>query len=48
MYHVARLEEALGNHDAAREFYQRYLKRWGEADLPIPEVLKAKDRLAAL
>jgi tetratricopeptide (TPR) repeat protein len=48
LYHVARLEEALGNHDAAREYYQRYLDRWGEADLPIPEVLQAKARLAAL
>jgi tetratricopeptide (TPR) repeat protein len=47
-YHVARLEEALGNHDAAREYYQRYLDRWGEADLPIAEVLQAKARLAAL
>jgi tetratricopeptide (TPR) repeat protein len=45
LYHVARLEEALGNHDAAGEFYQRYLARWGEADLPIPEVLQAKARL---
>jgi serine/threonine protein kinase/tetratricopeptide (TPR) repeat protein len=48
LYHVARLEEALGNHDAARDYYQRYLDRWGEADLPIPEVLKAKARLADL
>jgi serine/threonine protein kinase/tetratricopeptide (TPR) repeat protein len=48
LYHVARLEEALGDHDAAREYYQRYLDRWGEADLPIPEVLQAKARLAAL
>jgi len=48
LYHVARLEEALGNHDAAREYYQRYLDRWGEADLPIPEVREAQDGLAAL
>jgi serine/threonine protein kinase/tetratricopeptide (TPR) repeat protein len=48
LYHVARLEEALSNHDGAREYYQRYLDRWGEADLPIPEVLQAKARLAAL
>ena len=42
------LEEELGNHDAARETYQRYLDRWGESDLAIPEVLQAKARLAAL
>jgi tetratricopeptide (TPR) repeat protein len=48
LYHVARLEEALGNHDVARNYYQRYLDRWGEADPPVPEVLQAEARLAAL
>ncbi len=48
LYHVARLEDATGETDVAREHYREFLARWGEADMPIPIVRDARDRLAAL
>jgi tetratricopeptide (TPR) repeat protein len=48
LYALARLEEETGDQASALEHYQEYLRRWGKADLPIPEVPDARARLKAL
>jgi tetratricopeptide (TPR) repeat protein len=48
LYQLARLEDEAGNVASARQYYQEFLDRWGEADLPIPAVAEAKSRLATL
>ena len=48
LYGLARLEDEAGDVASARQHYQDFLDRWGDADLPIPAVAEAKDRLAAL
>jgi tetratricopeptide (TPR) repeat protein/tRNA A-37 threonylcarbamoyl transferase component Bud32 len=48
LYELARLEDEAGDVASARQHYQEFLDRWGDADLPIPAVAKAKSRLAAL
>jgi tetratricopeptide (TPR) repeat protein len=48
LYDVARLEEEVGDLESARRHYRRFLSRWGNADMPIPAVDDAKERLAAL
>lgn len=45
---LARLQEGAGDLESAKEHYREYLSRWGEADLPIPEVPEAKARLTKL
>jgi tetratricopeptide (TPR) repeat protein len=47
-YELGRLSEELGQRAAAREHYEAFLARWGNADLPIPQVAEARSRLAAL
>jgi tetratricopeptide (TPR) repeat protein len=48
LYPMAKLEEAAGEVESAREHYQLYVKRWGAADVPIPGIDNARARLAAL
>lgn len=48
LYAMARLEEEAGDLASARQHYRQFLARWGEADLPIPDVQEAKSRLAKL
>ncbi len=48
LYELARLEDEAGDMASARQHYQEFLDRWGEADLPIPKVAKAKSHLATL
>ena len=48
LYELARLEDQAGDVASAREHYQEFLDRWGEADLPIGAVGEARFRLAAL
>ena len=47
-YKLAVLEEADGQLAEARKHYQAYLDRWGNPDVPIPNVDDAKARLAKL
>jgi hypothetical protein len=47
-YELARLEGQKGNVEAARKYYRRYLDHWGETDIPIVEVEKARVRLREL
>ena len=37
-----------GDQASARQHYEDFLDRWGDADLTIPAVAEAKDRLAIL
>ena len=48
LYELARLEDEAGDVASARQHYQDFLDRWGDADLPIPAVAKAKARMATL
>jgi len=48
LYPLAKLEEAIGDTESARQHYLLYVKRWGTADVPIPGIEDAKARLAAL
>lgn len=48
LYELARLEDQAGDQASARQHYEDFLDRWGDADLPIPAVAEAKDRLAIL
>jgi tetratricopeptide (TPR) repeat protein len=47
-YDLGRLLESEGDLAAAREHYRTYVDRWGDADIPIPNVETAKARLKAL
>ena len=47
-YWMAVLHEESGDVDSAMQYYQRYLARWGEADVSIRNVEIAKERLARL
>jgi len=48
LYELGRLNDELGQADAARDNYRRFLARWGEADMSLPAVAMAKARMAAL
>ena len=48
LYQLARLEDEAGDLASARQHYTEFLDRWGEADVSIPTVAKAKSRMAAL
>jgi tetratricopeptide (TPR) repeat protein len=48
LYQLGVLEEKMGEPGSARTSYRRFLDLWGDADLPVPEVAKAKARFAAL
>ena len=48
LYELARLEDQAGDQASARQHYEDFLDRWGDADLTIPAVAEAKDRLAIL
>jgi tetratricopeptide (TPR) repeat protein len=45
---AARLAERTGRTDEARRHYAEFLRHWGEADMPVPRVQQARERLAAL
>ncbi len=48
LYDIARLEQRTGQPDAARRHYREFLDHWGDADLPVPIVERARQQLAAL
>ena len=48
LYDLALLEEAEGDDDDAREHYRTFLEYWGEADLPMPSIANARERLERL
>ncbi|MEE3373445.1 MAG: serine/threonine-protein kinase [Planctomycetota bacterium] len=48
LYRVAVVEQELGDFSRAREHLGAFLKYWGEADIPLPSVVDAKQRLAEL
>jgi tetratricopeptide (TPR) repeat protein/TolB-like protein len=45
---LARLLDQEGDHDAARQEYQRFLDLWNDADPDLPELAEARTRLAQL
>jgi tetratricopeptide (TPR) repeat protein len=45
---LARLLDQEGDHDAARQEYQRFLDLWNNADPDLPELAEARTRLARL
>jgi len=47
-YKLARLEEELGRLTEAKRHYEAYLERWGNADIAIPNVKDARERLERL
>ncbi|UCE02211.1 MAG: protein kinase [Candidatus Latescibacterota bacterium] len=47
-YQLARLEDQVGDVEAARGNYEKFLLHWGQADLPLPIVAEARARLIAL
>jgi tetratricopeptide (TPR) repeat protein len=47
-YYLAIAEENAGETDAARANYEEFLRRWGDADVTLPQVEDARERLARL
>jgi tetratricopeptide (TPR) repeat protein len=47
-FRLARLYERLGNPDRARQWYERFLEDWKDADPDIPELVEAKKRFSDL
>lgn len=47
-YQMGRVHELLGNRGDASESYRTFLRYWGKADLPVPEVERAKERVKDL
>ena len=47
-YQMGRVHEALGNRGDAVESYRTFLRYWGKADRPLPEVDKARERVKDL
>jgi tetratricopeptide (TPR) repeat protein len=45
---LARLEEAAGQVEQARQHYRTYLERWGNADVELPAVATVRERLSRL
>jgi len=48
LYRLAIAEEKVGQVTDARENYEEFLRRWGEADIHLPQVEDARTRLARL
>ena len=48
LYEVARLEQRTDKLDDARRHYREFLESWGDADMPVPIVERAREQLAAL
>jgi len=47
-YQLGRAHELLGNRGDAVEAYRTFLRYWGRADRPVPEVDKARERIRDL
>jgi serine/threonine protein kinase/tetratricopeptide (TPR) repeat protein len=47
-YELAVLEEETGDLDSARRHYREFLDRWGDADVELPQVIDARQRLQNL
>ncbi|HET6373597.1 MAG TPA: serine/threonine-protein kinase, partial [Candidatus Polarisedimenticolia bacterium] len=45
---LARQYESIGERESARKWYSSFLDAWKDADVGIPEVVQAKERLSAL
>ena len=45
---LARLEQKTGKLDDARRHYREFLDHWGDADMPVPIVERAREQLASL
>ena len=48
LYDVARLEQKIGRLDDARRHYGEFLEHWGDADMPVPIVERAREQLTTL
>jgi tetratricopeptide (TPR) repeat protein/TolB-like protein len=48
LYEVARLEQSTGKFDDARRHYREFLEHWGDADMPVPIVERAREQFDAL
>jgi tetratricopeptide (TPR) repeat protein len=48
LYDVARLEQRTGKTDEARRHYREFLEHWGDADMPVPIVERAREQLGIL
>ena len=48
LYRLAVLEQELGELGSAKEHFVRFLEYWGDADVPLPSVDDAKQRLSEL
>jgi tetratricopeptide (TPR) repeat protein/DNA-binding winged helix-turn-helix (wHTH) protein len=44
-YHLAQAYERKGQTEQAREFYERFLRVWKDADADVPEIVTARNRL---
>ncbi len=47
-YELARASEALNKRSQAIDYYRKFLAYWGEGDVNVPEVVRARERLGAL
>jgi hypothetical protein len=47
-YHLAHVLGRAGKTGEARAEYEQFLRSWGDADRPVPEVALARKELAAL
>jgi tetratricopeptide (TPR) repeat protein len=47
-FRLAKVYERIGDKDSARQWYERFLADWKDADPDIPELKQARQQLAAL
>jgi tetratricopeptide (TPR) repeat protein len=48
LFYLAETEIARGNEAAARDYYERYLEYWGDADWDLQATTRAREKLASL
>ncbi|MFQ5601975.1 MAG: protein kinase [bacterium] len=47
-YHLAKINQQIGDNSQALEYYRKALKLWKNADEDLPELIETKKRIAAL